>query len=215
VIKPFRFDDLFKINPDAIVNVENDCLIIDDFFLEYDGVLDYVDNVNVEIWKHTPTSRNFVDYYDCRHRIQNHWISMTDFDEKIVPLINHYYNCNVSSVGGSSVEFNYFKHLKRNISEKYQHYPHIDHDFNLLVYLDEQANGGTAVYNVDTPIENNEQENLLYDISGLEKKVIQAKPNRCVIFNGHQYHGGHIDDHDVYYDNWRINLVKFYERILS
>jgi len=215
MIKPFRFNDLFKIDPDAIVNMENNCLIIDNFFLEYDKILDYVNNINVEIWKNTPTSKNFIDYYDCRHRIQNFWFQTTEFNNTIVSLINHFYDCNVSPIHECSVDFNYFKHLKQKVSNKYQHYPHTDYDFNALVYLDQQANGGTAVYNVDTPIKNNEQENLLYDVSGLEKKVIQAKPNRCVIFSGNQYHGGHIDDHDVYYDNWRINLVKFYERILS
>lgn len=215
MIKPFRFDKLFKINPDATVLVENDCLIIDNFFSYYDKVLDYVNNNNVEIWKYSPTSKNFIDYYDCRHRIQNYWFESTEFDNKIVSLINHCYNCNVSPVSGSSVEFNYFKHLKRNIPEKYQHHPHVDYDFNLLVYLDEQSNGGTAIYDVDSHMKNNERENLLCDVSSFKKMIVKAQPNRCVIFNGHQYHGGHIDDHDVYYDNWRINLVKFYERILS
>jgi len=215
MIKPFRFDDLFKINPDSNVVVENSVIIIDDFFLYYDKVLDYVSNNNVEIWKHSLTSRNFIDYYDCRHRIENFWFQETKFDSKISSLINHYYNYNVSPVGGCCVDFNYFKHKIRGVDSKFQFYPHIDYDFNLLVYLDEQANGGTAIYDVDNYIKNQEHENVLYDVSDLEKKVIQAKPNRCVIFSGQQYHGGHIDDHDVYYDNWRINLVKFYECILS
>ena len=215
MIKPFRFDDIFKINPNATVLVENNCLIIDNFFLCYDEVLDYVNNINVEIWKHSLGGKNFVDYYDCRHAIQNWWRTQTDFDSSVITLIKNCYNCDVRPLGGSRIEFNYFKHLRKNVPTTHQHHPHVDFDFNLLVYLDEQSNGGTAIYNVDTYIENNEEENLLCDVSSLEKTIIKAKPNRCAIFNGHQYHGGHIDDHDVYYDNWRINLVKFYERILS
>ena len=213
MIKPFRFDDLFKINSGANISVENDCLIIDNFFLNYDMVLDYVYNNNVEIWKHTPNGKNFTDYYDCRHAIQTWWDDTSTFDRQIIKVIKYYYHMDVLQ-SKKIFEFNYFKHLKMGVSNDYQHHPHVDVDFNLLVYLDEQSNGGTAIYNTEKHIENNEADNLLYDVSGLDKTIIQAKPNRCVIFNGNQYHGGHIDNHDVYYDNWRINLVRFYERIL-
>ena len=213
MIVPFDSDKLFKINPNAKVNFENNIIVIDDFFVDYEKVCKYVYHNNVEIWKHSDNSRNFIDYYDCRHVVGNWFYDSLEFDSRIESIIEYFHQLKVKPTK-KYFEFNYFKHLKKNVNSNLQMHPHSDQIFNLIVYLDEQCNGGTAIYQIDTPIENNENENLMYDVSSLQKTIIPAKQNRCVIFNGLQYHGGHINNHNVYYDNWRINMVRFYECIL-
>jgi hypothetical protein len=215
MIIPFRFDELFQINQESLISFDGGVVVIDDFFLNYDKILQFVNNANVEIWKCGEESKNFIDYYDCRPCIRNAFIEDRSFDLKILDIIKHFFGYSSKPIY-SEIEFNYFKHIRNNVSRDLQLHPHVDCDLNLLVYLDEYANGGTTIYDVEGEIENTEYFNLMYDVSKLKvKKFIPAKPNRCVIFNGKQYHGGHIDQHDVYYENWRINLVRFYERILS
>jgi len=109
-------------------------------------------------------------------------------------------------------EFNYFKNNKKNVSNNFQHFPHIDNYYNALVYLDKICSGGTAIYDMPS-IVNTEQYNLLYDISNYSKRVIKAIPNRLVIFNGRQMHGGYIEDHNKYVNNWRFNQVLFFRQV--
>ena len=215
MITPFRFNDIFKPNPDSKIVVEDNIVYIDDFFSDFDRILDLIYNMNVEVWKHGDDSRNFVDYYDCRHTINNPFVKEVTFNKTIIDIIRYFYSVETYPTEQNTIGFNYFKSLKKDVPNSLQHFPHRDRAFNVLVYLDNESNGGTAIYDIDYDLKNTEETNLLCDVSDFKlKTIVKAKQNRCVIFDGNQYHGGHIDDYEVYYNSWRINLVNFYECIL-
>ena len=82
----------------------------------------------------------------------------------------------------------------------------------MLVYLDKEEDGGTAVYE-GTWITNNEQESLLYPVEDdfVLERVIPAKFNRCVVFPGNRLHGAYINDYNKYTgDKWRFSQVTFF-----
>jgi hypothetical protein len=216
MIVPFIPGDLFKLNSNLKPKFDGEVLIIDNIFKNYQNILDICHNMPVEQWKTNSNSRNFKDYYDCRPIFQNHSFNETnDVDRLDVlnSLLKHYFKENNSKYA-TNFTFNYFKHLKNNVSKNYQHYPHFDDLYNIIFYIDPFENGGTALYEQGDfyPIMK-ESDNLMYNISDLKiKKIIKSKPNRCVIFSGKTLHGGYIEDHSIYYYNWRINLVQFVEQ---
>jgi hypothetical protein len=211
MILPFIPENLFELNNNLQPQFDGETIIIDNIFKNYQSVLNVCNNMSVENWKISPTSRNFKDYYDCRPIFQNPFpnIKTNNRLENLTSLVKYYFKENSNIVSNEKFIFNYFKHLKKDISNNFQHHPHYDGYYNVIFYIDPFENGGTALYE-NLNLNNTEHENLLFNISNLKiKKIIKSKPNRCVIFSGHQLHGGYIKDHNVYYYNWRINLVNF------
>lgn len=212
MIIPFIPEDLFELNSNLNPQFDGEVIIIDDIFKNYQNVLDVCNNMSVENWKISPTSRNFKDYYDCRPQFNNWCPTPSKFKKRLTTILsitNDYFNLNGNLKATQNFSFNYFKHLKKDISSKFQHYPHYDQYFNAIFYIDPFENGGTALYE-NISLENKEEENILLNISKLKiRKIINSKPNRCVIFPGQYLHGGYIKDHNIYYHNWRINLVHF------
>lgn len=215
MIVPFIPGDLFELNSNLKPKFDGEVLIIDNIFKNYQNILDICHNMPVEQWKTSSNSRNFKDYYDCRPVFKNHSFNETNDINRLNvlnSLIKHFFKENNNIKSETSFNFNYFKHLKNNISKNYQHYPHYDNLYTAVFYIDPFENGGTALYesNQFNPAIN-ESNNLMYDISDLKiKKLINSKPNRCAIFSGKSLHGGYIEDHSIYYYNWRINLVQFF-----
>lgn len=210
MIIPIIPSRLFEINYDASVVFDNGCVYIDNIFKNYPLILDIINNTVVERWKANPDTRNFIDYFDCTSTFSN---STPDpnVDIYFKRIIKEYFNIDVN-VSINEYTFNYFKNNILDLASNMQHHPHIDDNFiNIIFYLDSISSGGTAIYeHPDDKWTNNEASNLLYDISNIKiKKIIEAKPNRCVLFDGNQLHGGYIADHNKYYYDWRINAVHF------
>jgi len=212
MIIPFIPEDLFELNNDLYPQFDGEVLIIDDIFKNYQNILDVCNNISIENWKISPTSRNFKDYYDCRSQFQNHFPDITKINNRLgnlTYLINHFFKESSNFSFDKGFIFNYYKNLKKDIPINIQHHPHYDKEYNIIFYIDPFENGGTALYE-NISLENNEHENILFNTSNLTiKKIINSKPNRCAIFLGKQLHGGYIKDHNVYYYNWRINLINF------
>ena len=217
MIKPFIPHKLFEVNENFDVKFENDIIIIDNYYKNYNDILEVLYNMNVPIWKWSDNGRNFKDYYDCRPTIQNEIKSESEIINlrNIFKLILQYYNEKemLYEVYHNIYEFNYLKHIKNIPNNNYQFYPHIDFPYASIIYLDEVCSGGTAFYKEMKNIENLEHQNLFYDVSNLDKTVVEAKPNRHIIFKGSEYHGGYIEDHNKYINDWRINQVRFYNYV--
>ena len=117
-------------------------------------------------------------------------------------------------------EFNCFQTLSV-FDTKIQHYPHTDSELNcpddestlnMIVYMDKQESGGTAVYN-GTWLSNDEHLNVLYPVEERFEieRIIPAKFNRCVIFPGNRIHGAWIEDYNKYTgDSWRFTQATFF-----
>jgi len=211
VIIPYEPNKLFEVG-NFKVEKSGDVLIVDNWYKNYEDIFDLLQNTPVPIWK-KEVGRNFVDYYDCRPILNFNFLDVEKMN-CVMMLRNlikkHFIITSELKMVNRVFEFNYFKHIKFGVSSNLQHHPHVDHTFNALVYLDKVCSGGTAIYDYFCG-DNNEHLNLLFDVSNHSKTLIEAKPNRLVVFNGLRPHGGFISDHDEYVDSWRINQVMFFD----
>ena len=217
-IVPYIPEDLLEIGDYEIVSSDNGCLVVDNWYKNYEEMYQLVTNMPVPIWKWSDTSRNFIDYYDCRPELN---VNFPDerrvmyFFEHMFQLMKEHLQENrpIRSLHPQRpMVFNLFKNIKQGVSNSMQHHPHIDVSYNAVVYVDKVSSGGTTLYKDINNLRNDETENLLVDVSKYGERItIPAKPNRLVIFPGNVYHGGYIEDHDKYLDNWRINQVNFLE----
>lgn len=215
MILPFIHNNFFKINPNYKITHNECAVIIDDWYLNYEDMYQILNNMPVARWKWAEGSRNFIDYYDCRPVFP---VSITDERLLIQPgisliknIIKEYFNDSIKlKLVTSPAEYNYYKNIKTGVSNSLQHFPHQDYNYNAIVYLDKVNSGGTAFYNMPF-VTNTEHLNLLHDVSNYPKMIIESAPNRLVIFNGNIRHGGYIEDHDRYVNDWRINQVMLFE----
>ena len=224
MIIPFDVEDLVEINPECKVSSNETFICIDDFYKNFDDIYSTLHNTSVERWKGCDTTRNFIDYYDCRLFLKNNSPKPKIHDRYgfLFKVLKEQWNIDTNKYyfPDGIMVFNYFKHNKKNINNKFQHHPHVDSSaFNIITYIDSFTNGGTAIYSNDTTLrgdttlQNREHINLLEDISKLKiEHIIPAKPNRCVIFKSDLIHGAYIEDNNIYFYNWRINqLLNLYK----
>ena len=215
MIVPFIAGDLFRVNENLKVHFIDDIIIIDNYYKHYDDIYEVLTNMPVPRWKWSSNTRNFKDYYDCRPRISNKWYS----DEykmsisNIFNMIKEYYNEKEEHfILENDYEFNYFKHIKNIPDNNFQFYPHFDYPYASIIFLDKISSGGTALYQDICDLENKEDDYLFYDVGKIHKKVVKSKPNRHIIFKSTNYHGGYIEDHKKYINDWRMNQVMFYNK---
>ena len=210
-------EDLLEIGDYKVTYHDKNVLVVDDWYKNFDILHSLLQNIVLPRWKWSPTGRNFIDYYDCRPIINCNFADsrkIKKYFDEISNLILKYFpekkiKVEVDLLRSHLLEFNFFKHMRKDVNAKYQHYPHTDYRFNCIVYIDKICSGGTAFYPEMTNenIRGLESENLLYDVSELKKNVIQSVPNRMILFDGKIFHGGYIENHNEYVDNWRINQV--------
>ena len=213
MITPVILDELFEVNNKReVISFDNDVLIIDNWYKNYEDIYNFLSHTYAPRWKYVPESRNFIDYYDCRLLIINQQSSLPYMERMrniFKSLFKEYYKDYSHFVYDSrSLEFNIYKNIKRDVSNNLQHFPHRDTKYNVIVYLDKVCSGGTSIYDIEH-IEDTEHFNILFDASNISKSIIPAIPNRCVIFHGNNYHGGYIEDHNKYVEDWRINQTLF------
>jgi len=212
-INPILADEIFALNDNLSYVYEEGVITVDNWYRDIQLICEVLENVSANAWKWNPNGRNFKDYQDCRFEITNKfpgvWHRKTE--EVIKYLISQFFNeTRDMSLVNTNYEFNAFKPIV-DVNQSYQMHPHIDHNYNIITYIDGVEDGGTALYEVlpERLRKNTEHENLLVDISESEFKIIPAKQNRTVIFKGDVYHAGYINDYSFYKDNWRVTQVNF------
>ena len=213
MIIPFVPEEVFQPSDDHQARFEDGVLIVDNWYRDFAAVQNVLTNMAVPRWKWSPNGRNFVDYYDCRPSIPGHWVTDQAFNgvNKILSYIRLYYRDTVPlRLMNHLYEFNYYRAIKRDMPNTLQHHPHTDFRYNCLVYIDDVCSGGTALYEPAT-LPDTESENLLDDVSRIGKRIVEAKPNRLVVFSGKRLHGGYIEDHNAYLNDWRINHIMFFD----
>jgi hypothetical protein len=214
MIIPYIPDDLFKVNDNLSPKFEGEVIIIDNYYKNIEQIQELISNSYVPRWKWNKDTRNFKDYYDCRHVLPNNYFSYeyTAKMEYLANLIRHYYkDPQPLEISEPFYEFNIFKHINLPSSNNMQMFPHRDAPYAALVYLDNISSGGTAMYDSSVNIENTEASYLFTDISKYPKKVTQARTNRLVLFRANIPHGGYIENHSRYLNDWRINQVMFFD----
>jgi len=221
--KVFAWDNLLKQSENWDISYDGFALTIDNFYEQPDAIYEYLMKKDFPLWKYSTerNSKNGIEYNDCRvvdtigHPTRIYYNDM----ERILNVCRkHWWKFNYN--WSQNFEVNCFQTIDQ-FDTTLQHYPHIDSAFNtpdhlstlnMLVYLDKEEDGGTAVYE-GTWITNNEQESLLYPVEEDFKieRVIEHKFNRCVIFPGNRLHGAYINNYNKYKDDkWRFTQVTFF-----
>jgi hypothetical protein len=218
---PYQKRHLFALNPQLGVTKRKvqgigDVVIIENFFAYPDDIALMLEQSWVQSWKNSPTSSNFVDYYDCRYELQQDHSGFNSNEyQQIIRDLAHSklgIRCHNREV---STSFNVFQWIDPPKDDSIQMKPHIDGREILasIVYLDKFSDGGTAFYSeYEEDASKPEDEDIRYDISKNAKliDVVEANFNRCVIYPGSFPHGGYISNHNTYTgDNWRLNMVMF------
>lgn len=224
--KAYALDERFKQSADWDISYDGFALTIDNYYENPEEIYEYLINADYPLWKYNPErqSKNGIEYNDCRiveqfgHPTRLHH----NGQQRLLDVCRQYW-WKFDYQWDDRFEVNCFQ-TKTQFDKTLQHYPHIDSSFdtpdhlstlNMLVYLDKEEDGGTAVYE-GTWITNNEQESLLYPVENdfVLERVIPAKFNRCVIFPGNRLHGAYINDYNKYKeDKWRFSQVTFFHPI--
>ncbi len=220
----YSIDTLFKQSAEWDVSWDDDlqCFFIDNYYEDPEGIYNHLQKRDIPLWKYSEEreSPNGIDYVDARivdkvgHPTRLWWNSI----QRVLDI------CRIQWHQGEyewrdDIEVNCFK-TKTIFDNKLQHYPHIDGNFsdpdneaviNMLVYLDKEEDGGTAVYE-NAWVENREHLGLIQPVEEMMdlKHVIPAKYNRCVLFLGNKMHGAYINDYKKYEHNWRYSQVMFF-----
>lgn len=221
-MKAYDYDVFMELSTKWDVSFDGTAITIDNFYNNAQEIHDHLVKRNYPLWKFDKDhdSVNSINYNDCRIVDRLEFTTDTYYKnfKKILDLCRkhwwqHDYTWN------PHFEINCFQTI--NVFDTtLQHFPHIDSPLNtpdnlstlnMLVYLDKQEDGGTAIYEGDW-ITNNEQTNLLYPVEQNFKitKMLKHKFNRCVIFPGNRLHGAFIENYKNYTkDKWRFTQVIF------
>ena len=222
--KTFALDDMFKFSSKLESSYDGFALTIDNLYEDPEKLYDWINSQSFPFWKYNPErgeSSNSKVYNDCglvytvAHPTRTYYNEM----DRILNLCREYW-WKHDYDWQRIYEVNCFQTITE-FDPKMQHYPHIDSAFNtpdnkstlnMLVYLDKEENGGTAVYDGEW-ITNDERIHMLYPVEErfTIERIIPSKFNRCVIFPGNRLHGGYIEDYEKYSgEGWRFTQVQFF-----
>lgn len=217
---PYLPQDLFKLNPELSITVEEidglgPVVIVDDFYQYATDIEHILSRAWVPSFKYMKGTRNFIDYYDCRLNI----VTTPNDDEYYMQSQRFIFNA-ISKYFDVTPEdkeldyhFNFFKWINVPESSDIQLYPHRDSFRNMasVIYLNNTSHKhGTAFYtksdishdDIDMRVNIKESAELV--------KVIDAKFNRCIIYPGWYTHGAYIYNHKDFTGKcWRYNQVYF------
>ena len=223
--KTFVLDELFKFSSNFDATYDGFAITIDNFYENPDELYEWIKNRDYPMWKYSTEregqSHNGVDYNDCRITDKIAHPTRVYFNEmqRVLNICRKYFH--TGDYDWQHIyEFNCFQTITE-FDTKIQHYPHTDSELstpdnestlNMIVYMDKEESGGTAVYD-GTWLSNDEHMNVLFPVEDrfTVEQIIPAKFNRCVIFPGNRIHGAWTDDYSKYsQDNWRYSQVNFF-----
>lgn len=220
--KTYAIEDLYKMSGRLNPVFDGFAVTIDDFYENAEDLHDHLTSRQYPMWKYNSEreSPNGVEYNDCRIVDKTgHPTRLQDNDmQRVLDVCRKYWHKGDYQYN-DLLEFNCFQTITQT-DPKMQHYPHVDSSFdtpdelatlNMLVYMDKEEDGGTAVYGGNW-ITNHEHQSLLFPVEETfdVETIIPHKFNRCVIFPGNRLHGAWIDDYTKYMgDKWRFTQVKF------
>lgn len=219
----YTHDELFEVNSQIspyTIEVPDlgNVVVIDNFYKFPYEINTMLEDTWSQLWKTSPTSRNGIDYYDCRLMFEGFdtgELNQFEAQQLIGDMSKLHLGITIRD-NPAPYAFNQYCNIKVP-DQNMQMYPHTDGEVPMVaavVYLDPIESGGTAFYR-DTEMKDvgyTEQENLLvdvdkhYDMAG----IINARFNRCVIYPSWYMHGGIIEHHAKYSkNNWRRTQVFF------
>lgn len=213
---PILIDDVFAINDEFHVEViDNDIVIINDMFKDWTKIRNVFIDAPAFNWKMPEGTRNFIDYYDCRHHFLHH--QEYPFAKAVTKILKHVHNCdfNIHLGENNALRTNWFKQIK----PKKSNWAQIHRDgaapgeYTMITFLntEEESSGGTSLFKNIKSSDMDGHTGMDYWSKVPKEKLgkiinIEMKPNKTVIFKSDIPHAA-WHPIDSFYDFPRHNIV--------
>ena len=233
--------NFFEINPNQLIQYgmleDSPYCVIDNFFQHPDDVITLLHHVAPNFHKESGTSNTSLNQYEGpkeedRSHIKNyngeHFKDMRHefYSDKILPAYEHLFNV-LKYIGVTQIPMdrravlsNCFTMSRTPFNDFANNYwwPHRDHGYSALVYLNHNDNTGTNVYKClepDYEDDVREHEEPWRPKERYEKLMnFDAEFNRCIVFDARRYHHGmHVEDwrfEDTPDNDTRMNVGFFF-----
>lgn len=180
---------------------------IDNFFRHPNEIIKFLFDNPAELWKKDQTpSYNNVYFSDRRHLIKGYEVEILQKELENI--------CNKKIYHRREMYSNVFRFMKNNFNNYKEHYwfPHKDSGYTSIVYLNRYSDDGTNLY-FDAEISKCPEHQQPWQPRSKYRllKKIEAKFNRCVIFDANKFLHGMSIENDRFSTEDRITLVNFFE----
>ena len=218
---PILIDDVFAVNDECNVEViDEDIIVIDNMFKDWTKVRNVFIDAPAFNWKIPEGTRNFIDYYDCRHYLTHPQIY--PFVDTVCKILEHVHKYKCRNILGenNALRTNWFKQIKPKKSDWAQIHQdgQTPGEFTMITYLntEEESSGGTSLFKTIKRIDMDGHTGMDYWSKVPKEKLgeiikIEMKPNRTIIFKSNVPHAA-WHPIDSFYDFPRHNIVFRFER---
>ena len=205
---PVLINEVFAINDDVHIEQIGDCIIIDNLFKDYVKIREAFIDAPAFNWKIPKGTRNFIDYYDCRHFFSHY--EGFPFTDCIRKIIEHVWSRD-TQLQRHGIRTNWFKQINPKISDWSEVHIDASHkgEYTMITTLNtlEECSGGTSLF---TDLDHIDGHKGLTYWSKLKNHGtplnIEMKPGRTIIFPSEIPHAA-WHPIDSFYDFPRLNMV--------
>jgi hypothetical protein len=208
-IGPVLLNEVFAVSEDVHIEKIDDIVIIDNFFRDWTKIRDVFVDAPAFNWKMPEGTRNFIDYYDCRHFYKVHF--GFPFQKVIPKIIKHVYGVE-TRMEDNGVRTNWFKQINpksSDWSQIHKDWHEIGKEFTVITFLntEEECSGGTSFFKGLDPIDGHTGMTYWSNLKNYGKPLnIEMKPGRTIIFKSEIPHAA-WHPVDSFYDFPRLNIV--------
>ena len=206
---PILLNEVFAINDDIHIEKVGNVIVFDNLFKDWTKIRDAFIDAPAFNWKMPEGTRNFIDYYDCRHFFKIH----TGFPfQKVIPkIIKKIYGVD-TIMEDNGVRTNWFKQINPKTSDwakVHQDWTEPGKEFTMITYLntEEESSGGTSFFEGLDPIDGHTGMTYWSNLKNYGNPLnIEMKPGRTIIFPSEIPHAA-WHPVDSFYDFPRLNIV--------
>jgi hypothetical protein len=213
---PILIDDVFAVNEECSVEViDENIVVINDMFKDWTKVRDVYINAPAFNWKMPEGTRNFIDYYDCRHHFIHH--QRYPFVDTVCKILEHVHKKKFKGILGenNAMRTNWFKQIKPKTSDWSQIHQdgYTPEEYTMITFLntEEESSGGTSLFKTMNKRDMDGHTGGDYWSKVPKEKLgkiinIEMKPNKTIIFKSDIPHAA-WHPIDSFYDFPRHNIV--------
>lgn len=213
---PVLIDEVFAVNDENNVQViDGNVIIIDNLFKDWTKIRNVFIDAPAFNWRMPKGTRNFIDYYDCRHYFSHE--QRYPFVDTVVKIMEYVYKFQVSPHLGenNAMRTNWFKQIKPRKSDWAQIHRdgNTSTEFTMITYLntEKECSGGTSLFKTIRSTDIEGHTGVEYWSALPKEKMgkilnIEMKPGRTLIFQSNIPHAA-WHPNDSFYEFPRHNIV--------
>jgi hypothetical protein len=205
---PVLLNEVFAVNGDIHIEKVGNVIVFDNFFKDWTKIRNVFIDAPAFNWKMPEGTRNFIDYYDCRHFYKVHF--GFPFQNIIPRIIKKVYGVQ-TIMEDNGIRTNWFKQINPKTSDWAQIHKDSDpgEEFTMITCLNtaEESSGGTSFFEGLESIDGHTGKTYWSNLKNYGTPVnIEMKPGRTIIFPSEIPHAA-WHPIDSFYDFPRLNIV--------